>query len=165
MPSKSAKSRPSPDPTLARYSRQVLFDKIGEDGQRRLGEARAVLIGCGALGTVLANTLVRAGLGFLRICDRDYIERDNLQRQVLFEEDDIAANHPKAEAAAAKLSRINRDVTIEPVVTDVNHTNIEQLADGAEVLLDGTDNFDRPNGPSPPRRAVPRCRGGVAPLR
>ncbi|MCH7592405.1 MAG: ThiF family adenylyltransferase [Planctomycetes bacterium] len=127
---------------LARYSRQILFDKIGQEGQRRLGEARVVLIGCGALGTVLANTLVRAGVGFMRICDRDYIELNNLQRQVLFDEADIAAGLPKAEAAAAKLRRINSDVTVEPVVVDINHTNIERLADGADLILDGTDNFE-----------------------
>ncbi len=126
----------------SRYSRQVLFDKIGEEGQRRLASARVVLIGCGALGTVLADTLVRAGVGHLRICDRDYIERDNLQRQVLFDEDDIAANLPKAQAAVAKLRRINSEVTIEAEVVDVNHTNIERLADGAQLLLDGTDNFE-----------------------
>lgn len=126
----------------SRYSRQILFDKIGEEGQRRLAAARVVLIGCGALGTVLADTLVRAGVGFLRICDRDYIERDNLQRQVLFDEDDIKKNLPKAQAAAAKLRRINSDVTIEPQVVDVNFGNIERLADGAQLLLDGTDNFE-----------------------
>jgi len=130
------------EPELARYSRQMLFDRIGVEGQRRLGSSRVVLIGCGALGTVLANTLVRAGVGYLRICDRDYIERDNLQRQVLFDEDDIAANLPKAEAAAAKLARINSEVTVEPVVVDVNHTNIDRLADGVGLLLDGTDNFE-----------------------
>ena len=130
------------DPDLARYSRQILFEKLGVEGQRRLGASRVAIIGCGALGSVLANTLVRAGVGFLRICDRDYIERDNLQRQVLFDEDDIAANLPKAEAAAAKLSRINSEVTVEPVVVDVNHSNIEHLTAGADLLLDGTDNFE-----------------------
>ena len=127
---------------FARYSRQVLYENVGIQGQRRLGEARVVLIGCGALGTVLADTLVRAGVGYLRICDRDYIELNNLQRQILFDEDDIAAGLPKAEAAAAKLRRINSDVTVEPVVIDINHTNIERLADGADVILDGTDNFE-----------------------
>ena len=115
------------DPALARYSRQVLFEKVGVEGQRRLLASRVTLIGCGALGSALANTLVRAGVGLLRICDRDFIERDNLQRQVLFDEEDIAANLPKAEAAAAKLSRINSEVTVEPIVVDVNHTNIERL--------------------------------------
>ena len=89
----------------------MLYDKIGVEGQQRLAKSHAVLMGCGALGSVLANTLVRAGVGHLRICDRDFIERDNLQRQVLFDEDDIAANLPKAHAAAAKLGRINSDVT------------------------------------------------------
>ncbi len=126
----------------ARYSRQVLFDRIGQEGQQRLADSRVVLIGCGALGTVLADTLVRAGVGFLRICDRDFIELDNLQRQVLFDESDLAANLPKAQAAAARLSRINSGVTIEPVVTDVNHGNIAQLAERADLLLDGTDNFE-----------------------
>ena len=128
--------------SLARYSRQILYPKIGLDGQRRLAESRVVLIGCGALGTVLANTLVRAGVGHLRICDRDYIERDNLQRQVLFDEADIIANLPKAQAAAEKLARINSEVTVEPVVVDVNPRNVERLADGAQLILDGTDNFE-----------------------
>ncbi len=142
MSSEETSNPQTPDPALARYSRQTLFHKIGEEGQRRLLDAHVVLVGCGALGTVLANTLVRAGVGFLRICDRDYIEKDNLQRQVLFDEYDIAANLPKAEAAAAKLARINSEVTVEPVVVDVNHTNIIRLADGADLLLDGTDNFE-----------------------
>lgn len=130
------------DPALARYSRQMLFDRIGEGGQQKLRRARVVLIGCGALGTVLANTLVRAGVGHLRICDRDFVERDNLQRQVLFDEDDIAENRPKSLAAATRLARINRDVLVEPVVRDVNHTNIEKLTEGFELVLDGTDNFE-----------------------
>ena len=133
---------PIRDPALARYSRQVLYEKVGVEGQRRLSDSRVILFGCGALGTVLANTLVRAGVGFMRICDRDFIERDNLQRQVLFDEDDIAAGLPKAEAAAAKLRRINSSVTIEPFVIDINPTNIERLAGGAELFLDGTDNFE-----------------------
>ncbi len=127
---------------LARYSRQTLFPEIGEAGQLELLASRVTLVGCGALGTVLANTLVRAGVGHLRICDRDYIERNNLQRQVLFDEDDIAENLPKVEAAARKLRRINSDVEVDPIVVDVNHTNIERLADGADLLLDGTDNFE-----------------------
>lgn len=136
-------AQPAPlDPTLSRYSRQILFDRIGEEGQRKLGEARVVLIGCGALGTVLANTLVRAGVGHLRICDRDFIERNNLQRQVLFDEADIETGLPKAQAAAKKLRRINSEVTVEAVVTDVNHTNIETLTEDAALILDGTDNFE-----------------------
>lgn len=130
------------DPALRRYSRQIIYEPIGVGGQRKLAAARATLVGCGALGTVLANTLVRAGLGFLRICDRDFIERDNLQRQVLFDESDIEAGLPKAEAAAAKLRRINSEVTIEPAVVDVNPENVERLCEGADILLDGTDNFE-----------------------
>lgn len=130
------------DPALARYSRQILYEKIGVKGQRRLNKSKVVLIGCGALGTVLANTLVRAGVGYLRICDRDFIEYDNLQRQILFDEDDIAANLPKAQAAADKLARINSQVTIVPEVTDVNPNNIEHLSEGMDLILDGTDNFE-----------------------
>src|SRR5690606_5172691 len=132
------------DPKLARYSRQMLYEPVGEEGQRRLLASRVTVIGCGALGTVLANTLARAGVGFLRIVDRDFIEINNLQRQVLFNEDDIAANQPKAEAAKRKIERINSEIEVEAVVTDVNHRNIEQLADGADLLLDGTDNFETP---------------------
>jgi molybdopterin/thiamine biosynthesis adenylyltransferase len=132
-----------PWPTeLARYSRQMLFDRIGVDGQRRLAAGRVLLVGCGALGTVIANTLVRAGVGRLRICDRDYIEPNNLQRQVLFDEDDIARNLPKAVAAAEKLAAINRAVEIEAEVTDVHLDNLAGLAAGHDLILDGTDNFE-----------------------
>lgn len=130
---------PSP---LDRYSRQVLFEGIGREGQERLLESRVTLVGCGALGTVLANTLVRAGVGFLRICDRDYIEPNNLQRQVLFDESDVLAGLPKAEAAARKLRAINSEVQIEGLITDVDPSNIERIIDGAHLLLDGTDNFE-----------------------
>jgi adenylyltransferase/sulfurtransferase len=119
-----------------------LFTPIGDEGQRRLSASRVLLVGCGALGTHLADTLVRAGVGYLRIIDRDFIELNNLQRQVLFDEDDIAAGLPKAEAARRKLSRINSAVTVEAVVADANYRNIEQLGDGAGLLLDGTDNFE-----------------------
>lgn len=101
-----------------------------------------LLVGCGALGTHLANTLVRAGVGFLRIVDRDYIEPNNLQRQILFDEDDIAQGLPKAEAARRKLVRINSTVQVEVIVADASFRNIEQLAEGAELILDGTDNFE-----------------------
>ena len=130
------------DSELARYSRQILFAPMGEEGQRKLMGSRVVLIGCGALGTVLADTLVRAGVGHLRICDRDFIELNNLQRQVLFDEEDVAANLPKAEAAKRKLGRINSTVEVEAVVTDVNYRNIASLCNGADLLLDGTDNFE-----------------------
>jgi adenylyltransferase/sulfurtransferase len=129
-------------PELSRYSRQILVEQVGIDGQRRLGEARVLLVGCGALGTVLASTLVRAGVGFVRLCDRDFIEPNNLQRQILFDEEDIAANLPKAEAAAAKLRKINSDVTVEAIVDDVNPTNLDRLAGDVSLVLDGTDNFE-----------------------
>ncbi|HOA72024.1 MAG TPA: ThiF family adenylyltransferase [Phycisphaerae bacterium] len=127
---------------LSRYSRQMLFAPIGEEGQRRLARARVLLVGCGALGTHLADALVRAGVGLLRLVDRDFIELNNLQRQVLFDEDDIAAGLPKAEAARRKLARINTAVSVEAVVADATFRNIEQLAEGVDLLLDGTDNFE-----------------------
>lgn len=127
---------------LERYSRQMRFGGIGRDGQERLATARATLVGCGALGTVIANHLVRAGVGYLRIVDRDFIEPHNLQRQVLFDEDDIAAGIPKSVAAANKLRRVNSQVEIEPVVADVDRTNILDLVRDADVILDGSDNFE-----------------------
>jgi len=127
---------------LDRYVRQMRYPPLGEEGQRRLAASRALVCGCGALGSVLANTLARAGVGCVRIVDRDFIELNNLQRQVLFDEDDIARGLPKAIAAAEKLRRINSEVEIEPVVADVDHTNIQQLIDGVDVIVDGTDNFE-----------------------
>jgi adenylyltransferase/sulfurtransferase len=118
------------------------FAGIGEEGQRRLMASRVTLCGCGALGTVLANVLVRAGVGQLRLIDRDYIETNNLQRQVLFDEQDVADNLPKAEAAARKLSAINSSVRVEPVVADMDRHNIIELVKDADVVLDGTDNFE-----------------------
>src|SRR5882672_4551489 len=127
---------------LERYSRQIRFPGIGADGQKRLLAGRGTLVGCGALGTVLANHLVRAGVGFVRVVDRDFIEPHNLQRQVLFDEDDVAEGLPKAEAAARKLRRINSQVTVEPVVTDIDRTNVLALCGDADVILDGSDNFE-----------------------
>jgi adenylyltransferase/sulfurtransferase len=112
------------------------------EGQRRLGRASATLVGCGALGSVLANILVRAGIGSLRIIDRDFIETSNLQRQMLFDEHDIAQNLPKAEAAVRKLRKINSAVEFESRVTDVNPGSIAALCADADVLLDGTDNLE-----------------------
>src|SRR5580698_3027355 len=129
-------------PDLERYSKQVLFAGIGETGQRRLMQSRALLCGCGALGTVLAETLVRAGVGSLRIVDRDFVETSNLQRQVLFDERDVADRLPKAVAAAEKLRRINCQITIDPVVADVDHTNILGLVQEMDLILDGSDNFE-----------------------
>jgi adenylyltransferase/sulfurtransferase len=130
------------DISLERYSRQMRFGGIGEVGQRRLLDSHVTLCGCGALGTVLANALVRAGVGHLRLVDRDFIETHNLQRQVLFDEHDVAENLPKAEAAARKLAAINSSVHVEPVVTDIDRTNILELVGDADLILDGTDNFE-----------------------
>jgi molybdopterin/thiamine biosynthesis adenylyltransferase len=133
---------PEPADSLDRYSRQIRFPALGEAGQRKLLASRVTICGCGALGTVLANHLVRAGIGRVRIVDRDFIEIHNLQRQILFDEQDVADNLPKAEAAARKLRPINSSVTIEPVVTDIDHTNILDLVGDADLILDGTDNFE-----------------------
>src|SRR2546422_2143296 len=130
------------DASLERYSRQMRFYGIGEDGQKRLLDSHVTLCGCGALGTVLANALVRAGVGHLRLIARDFIETSNLQRQVLFDEHDVAENLPKAEAAARKLGAINSTVHVEPVVTDIDRTNILGLVKDADLILDGTDNFE-----------------------
>ncbi len=127
---------------LDRYARQTRFPPLGENGQRRMLASRVLIVGCGALGTVLANTLVRAGVGKVRIVDRDFVELNNLQRQVLFDEDDVSAALPKAVAAAEKLRRINSQIEIEPIVADVDHTNIVALCEGVDVILDGTDNFE-----------------------
>ncbi|MFH1530271.1 MAG: ThiF family adenylyltransferase [Pseudomonadota bacterium] len=127
---------------MDRYSRQILFSPIGQAGQDRLGRARAVIAGCGALGTVIATGLVRAGIGHVRIIDRDLIELHNLQRQILFDEDDVAARLPKAIAAQRHLARVNSAIEIEGVVSDLNHTNAEALLGDADVILDGLDNFE-----------------------
>jgi adenylyltransferase/sulfurtransferase len=127
---------------LERYSRQMRFPGIGKAGQEKLLASRVTLCGCGALGTVLANVLARAGVGFLRVVDRDFVEPSNLQRQVLFDESDVENNLPKAEAAAIKLRQINSGITVEPVVADIDRTNIEDLCRDADLILDGSDNFE-----------------------
>jgi molybdopterin-synthase adenylyltransferase len=127
---------------MDRYIRQTRFLPLGEEGQRHLTSARALICGCGALGSTIANTLVRAGVGKVRIVDRDFVEISNLPRQTLFDEADAAAGTPKAVAAAEKLRRINSSVEIEPVVADLNHTNIESFCEGVDAILDGTDNFE-----------------------
>jgi len=127
---------------LNRYARQIRYAPIGEQGQRRLLASKALICGCGALGSVIANTLARAGVGTLRIVDRDFLELNNLQRQVLFDEADVAAALPKAVAAAYKLRRINSNIEIEPIVADVDPGNILALCHGCNIILDGTDNFE-----------------------
>jgi molybdopterin/thiamine biosynthesis adenylyltransferase len=124
-----------------RYSRQILFDGIGAEGQRRLSHARAVIIGCGALGTAQAEALARAGVGNLRIVDRDFVEASNLQRQTMFTEQDARERLPKAAACVSHLAAINSEIETEAIVADVNHTNVERLIEGCDVVLDATDNF------------------------
>jgi molybdopterin-synthase adenylyltransferase len=125
-----------------KYSRQILFQPIGADGQKRLLASKAVIVGCGALGTAQANALVRAGVGKLRIVDRDFVEPGNLQRQTLFDEADAAESLPKAVAAERRLKLINSDVVVEGTVADADSRNIEELVAGADLILDGTDNFE-----------------------
>src|SRR6202521_2601137 len=125
-----------------RYSRQVLFRGIGAEGQRRLTAARVALVGCGATGSALASLLARAGVGTIRVIDRDYVEPSNLQRQSLFDEADAAQSLPKAIAAARKISAFNSQIVIEPVVADLVPANIGTLLDGMQLVLDGTDNFE-----------------------
>jgi len=127
---------------LSRYHRQMLLPGFGAEGQRRLLDSKALILGCGALGTVAANLLARAGVGNLVIVDRDFIEPTNLQRQVLFDEQDIADALPKAEAARRKIATINSSVKVTAIVDDINHRNIERFAEGANVLIDGLDNFE-----------------------
>ena len=125
-----------------KYSRQILFRPIGEEGQERILASKVVIVGCGALGTTQANALVRAGVGTLRIVDRDYVEESNLQRQSIFDETDARESLPKAIAAERKLRQINSEVRTEGVVADVTSQNIDDLVRGFDVILDGTDNFE-----------------------
>ena len=122
-----------------RYSRQTLLKDIQKEGQKKLAKSRVVVIGCGALGTTIANNLVRSGIGYVKLVDRDIIELNNLQRQNLFNEHDICL--PKASVAAEKLKKINSEIKIEYVVDDVNHKNIESIINGVDVVIDGTDNM------------------------
>lgn len=127
---------------LDRYSRQTLFAPIGREGQERLQAATVALVGCGALGTVLANNLCRAGIGHLVIADRDYVEMSNLQRQILFDEDDVARHVPKAVAATERLRRVNSAVQLDALVEDINVESVEALVREADLILDATDNFE-----------------------
>ena len=125
-----------------RYSRQILFRGIGEQGQQKLLQARVAIVGCGATGSALAGLLARAGVGTLRIIDRDYVEPSNLQRQSLFDEADAAESLPKAIAAARKISSFNSQIIVEPKVEDLVPANIEPVLEGLDLILDGTDNFE-----------------------
>jgi molybdopterin-synthase adenylyltransferase len=126
---------------IDRYSRQILFSGIGKDGQAKLLNSRALVIGCGALGASHAESLARAGVGTLRLADRDFVEASNLQRQTMFTEQDAEDRLPKAAAAASHIKEINSEINVEAEILDVNHSNIERLIEDCDVVLDGTDNF------------------------
>jgi molybdopterin/thiamine biosynthesis adenylyltransferase len=125
-----------------RYSRQVFFPGIGPEGQKRLAAAHVAVVGCGATGSALASLLARSGVGTLRIIDRDYVETSNLQRQSLFDESDAAESLPKAIAAARRITAFNSEIVVEPHAADLVPANIESLLEGAQLILDGTDNFE-----------------------
>ncbi len=128
--------------THDRYHRQVLLRDIGEAGQQRLLDSTVLLLGCGALGSVVADLLSRAGIGHLVIVDRDVVEESNLQRQLLFDERDVAEGMPKAEAAKRRIGDINSNVRITAVVDNIDHTNIARYADGVDLMIDGLDNLE-----------------------
>ena len=123
----------------SRYSRQIILQNIGEEGQEKLLNSSVAIVGCGALGTVAVNNLARAGVGKILIIDRDFVELNNLQRQMLFDENDVGA--PKAVAAAEKIASINSDIEVHPIIKDINYTNIEEILNGVDLVIDGTDNI------------------------
>ena len=131
-------------PDNQRYSRQIRYGEIGEAGRNRILESRVAIVGCGALGSVQAEALARAGVGFIRVIDRDYIEFSNLQRQLLFDEHDAEAASPKAIAAAARMRAMNSEITVEPVVADLTPSNADDLLADVHLILDGTGRFPRP---------------------
>lgn len=124
-----------------RYSRQILFREIGASGQEKLLNSRVLLVGCGALGSSHAEMLARAGVGNLRIVDRDFVEFTNLQRQTLFKESDAANRLPKAIAAKTRIAEVNSEINVEAIIADVNNSNVESLIDGCDLVIDGADNF------------------------
>jgi adenylyltransferase/sulfurtransferase len=128
--------------TNERYSRQVLFQEIGAEGQKKLAQSRVLIVGCGATGSALASLLARSGVGTLRILDRDYVEPSNLQRQTLFDENDARESLPKAIAAARQIARFNSQIVVEPHVADLVPANVDSLLGGSDLILDGTDNFE-----------------------
>ena len=125
---------------MERYSRQTLFQEIGKNGQKKLLKSQVTIIGCGALGSCIANNLARAGIGDILIVDRDFLELSNLQRQALFHEGDL--KKPKALLAQEKISEINSEIKISGVVDDVNYKNVEEFVRGRDLVLDGTDNME-----------------------
>ena len=130
------------NPVFERYSRQILFSGMGEEGQRKLLASSAVIVGCGAIGASTAQLLARAGVGRLRVIDRDFVEHSNLQRQALFDENDARDSLPKAAAAERKLRQLNSEIDIEGIVADVTPQNVAELLHGFDLILDGTDNFE-----------------------
>ena len=128
-------------PSTDRYSRQVLFAGIGSKGQQKISNSRVLIVGCGALGTAQAEALTRAGVGQLRLADRDFVEFSNLQRQTMFTEADAAERLPKAIACANHLREINSTIAVAAEIADVNHSNIERLIENVDLVIDGTDNF------------------------
>lgn len=127
---------------MKRYEKQILIEEIGKEGQKKLVEGSVAIIGCGALGSHVANLLARAGVGKIRIVDRDFVEIDNLHRHALFDEDDAKNMMPKAIAAKEKLQKINSDVEIEAIVADVNATNVEKIIEGVDIVIDALDNME-----------------------
>jgi molybdopterin/thiamine biosynthesis adenylyltransferase len=127
---------------LERYARQIVFPGIGEEGQRKLLASSVAIIGCGGLGSHIANNLARAGIGRIRVVDHDRVELNNLQRQVLFDEQDVAEKLPKVAAVARKIQAINSQVQIEPLVMEVSKSNVEGLIGDVDLVLDGCDNFE-----------------------
>ncbi len=125
-----------------RYSRQTLLPEVGSDGQRKLLSSTVALVGCGALGTAIASGLTRAGVGHIKVVDRDFVELSNLQRQTLFDENDVTQGLPKAIAAVEKLRAINSEIRLEPLVTDLNPFNVERILNDVDLVVDGTDNFE-----------------------
>lgn len=125
-----------------RYIRQTIFAPIGKSGQERISAGSIALVGCGALGSAVADQLVRAGVGRIRLIDRDFVEIHNLQRQSLYTEADVADRTPKAIAAAQRLATVNSSIEIEPVIDDLDASNIERLLGDVDLIIDGTDNFD-----------------------
>ena len=127
---------------MERYAKQIILREIGREGQRKLLNSKVAIVGCGALGSMMANNLARAGIGKIKVIDRDYVELDNLQRQFLYDEEDAKQSLPKAIACYNKLRKINSEIEIEPVIADVNPSNIESLIKGYDLVLDATDNME-----------------------
>ncbi len=126
----------------SRYDRQIRFTELGPDGQRRLARGRVLVCGCGALGSVAAQWMARAGVGFIRLIDRDLVELGNLHRQTLYDEADAVSGLPKAVVAQRRLQSINSEVEVEGIVADLHSGNVAELADGVDLIIDGTDNFE-----------------------